>query len=87
MSEELKDLRCKITTLAACYLEAEARANGMDKCQLVRSILNDWASARHGAFITAQRLLAAEGISGEAEGSSGNRRAHAGSRGPLRWDE
>lgn len=87
MSEELKDLRCKITTLAACYLEAEARAQGVDKCNLVRSILNEWEMSRHGASITAQRLLAAEGIDGADAGSSGQRRAVAGSRGTLRWDE
>lgn len=86
MSEELKDLRCKITPLSACYLEAESRAQGVDKCVLVRQILNDWASTRHGAFITAQRLLAAEGMSGDLQGRPGHARESQG-RGPLRWDD
>ena len=86
MSEELKDLRCKITPLAACYLEAEARAQNVDKCVLVRSILNDWAMSRHGASITAQRLLAAEGLSGADEGITGNRGA-AGRKKPLQWED
>lgn len=86
MSEELKDLRCKITALAGCYLEAEARAQGVDKCVLVRSILNDWAMARHGASITAQRLLAAEGLSGADQGIPGNRGA-AGRKAPLEWND
>jgi hypothetical protein len=85
MSEELKDLRCKISVLSACYLEAEARAQGVDKCQLVRSILDGWASRRHGAFMTAQRLLAAEGQSGAVEGMPGI--AVAGGASSLRWDD
>lgn len=84
MSEELKDLRCKISVLSACYLEAEARANGVDKCSIVRTILNDWASARHNTFITAQKLLAAEGLAGTIE-VAGNRRGTR-SNGQLSWD-
>lgn len=85
MSEELKDLRCKISVLSACYLEAEARAQGVDKCQLVRGILDSWANRRHGAFMTAQRLLAAEGQSGATEGGPGISGATSASG--LRWDD
>lgn len=86
MSEELKDLRCKISTLSACYLEAEARSQGLDKCQLVRQVLDEWAKSRHMVHMTAQRLLAAEGLTGENEGSSGRQRSVA-TKQPLRWDD
>lgn len=85
MSEELRELRCKISVLSACYLEAEARAQDMDKCALVRTILNDWAVVKHHVCMTAQRLLAAEGLAGADEGIQGRQRTVT--RGPmLKWD-
>ena len=64
MSCELKDFRGKITSLTWCYLEAEHRATGRDQSEIVREILQLWAEQKHRAAIEAQKLLHAEGISG-----------------------
>ena len=84
MSEELRDLRVKITTLTACYLEAESRLSGTDKCALVRQILEEWARRRHGVQMEARRLMQAEGILGLEEGASGRRSAPGGMTGHFR---
>lgn len=82
MSEELRDLRCKIPALVDCFLEAEARATGGDKCAVVRAVLIDWAKSRHTAFIQADKLLRAEGLIGESQG----RQRAAQGNGGLKWD-
>ena len=64
MSLDLKDFRGKITSLTWCYLEAEHRASGQDQSEIVRGILHEWAELKHRAAIEAQKLLAAEGTSG-----------------------
>lgn len=64
MSADLKDGRYKITGLAWCYLEAEHRATGDDQSEIVRDILHKWAESKHRAAIEAQKLLQAEGLSG-----------------------
>lgn len=69
MSEELRDLRCKIPALVDCFLEAEARASGGDKCIVVRAVLMEWAKSRHTAYIQADKLLRAEGLLRADEGS------------------
>ncbi|MBI2798948.1 MAG: hypothetical protein HYX63_01475 [Gammaproteobacteria bacterium] len=83
MSEELRDLRCKIPALVDCFLEAEARAAGGDKCIVVRSVLLEWAKSRHTAYIQADKLLRAEGLVGESQGS---RRSPQG-KPALTWPE
>lgn len=64
MSADLKDLRCKITPLAWVWLEAEHRATGNDQSEIVREILHGWALQKQLASMEAQRLMEAEGISG-----------------------
>ena len=64
MSAELKDFRGKITGLAWCWLEAEHRATGSDQSEIVRDLLHEWAERKHHASIEAQRLMEAEGLSG-----------------------
>lgn len=76
MGVELKDFRGRLTPEAWCALEAEARATGSDQQQLVRDILHDWAMRRIHAASVMAKLLQAEGVAGEAEGSCGNRRKH-----------
>lgn len=66
MSLDLKDFRGKITSLTWCWLEAEHRATGNDQSEIVRQILHEWAERKHRAAIEAQRLLQAEGTSGNA---------------------
>lgn len=64
MSADLKDLRSKITPLAWCWIEAEHRATDLDQSEIVREILDKWASTRHRAAIEARKLMQAEGIVG-----------------------
>lgn len=72
MSIELKDFRGKITAEADCVLEAESRSTGLERQEIVRNILHEWAMKRiHGATVL-QRLLRAEGLPGVGEGVSGN---------------
>lgn len=79
VSAPLEDLRAKITTRAHCALAAHARAHGLDKSELVRDILDEWAAKQvHGAMMLARCLrskgeaAAAEGIAAAAQGTSGN---------------
>lgn len=74
MSEELKDFRGKLTAEAHCALEAESRATGRERQEIVRAILHEWAINRiHGANVL-HRLLQVEGLPGIDQGGSGNRR-------------
>ena len=80
MSVELKDFRGRITPEADCVLEAEARATGRDRQEIVREILHDWAAQRiHGASVL-HKLLLAEGLSGIADGTAGKMRESQGGR-------
>jgi hypothetical protein len=71
VSAELKDFRGKITPLAWCYLEAEARATGKDQQEILREVMHGWAARRHEAAIEAQKLMRAEGITGNGNGDGG----------------
>jgi hypothetical protein len=46
MAVELRDLRAKVTPLTDVALEAEARAFGLEKSELVRDILEAWAGKK-----------------------------------------
>lgn len=71
MSLDLKDLRCKVDPVTFAFLEAEARSRDLDKCVIVRELLNAWAESRRAAFMETQRLLTAEGLIGEVQGITG----------------
>ena len=76
MSLDLRDFRGKITDLTWCQLEAEHRIGGKDQSEIVRAILHEWAELRHRTAIEAQRLMEAEGTSGnirEGEGTAGKK--------------
>jgi hypothetical protein len=84
MGVELKDFRGKITPEADCALEAESRATGRERQEIVRDILHDWAMQRiHGASVL-NRLLRAEGLSGIEGGAAGNRGESQGAPGRKR---
>lgn len=73
MACELKDFRGKITLESDCALEAESRASGKERQEIVREILHDWAVRRIDGASVLHRLLLAEGLSGIAEGVAGSR--------------
>lgn len=77
MSVDLKDLRCKITSLAWCCIEARHRATGKDHSEIVREVLDVWASVERRTAIEQQKLLVAEGIAGNNGEGEGKRRAEA----------
>lgn len=88
MAASLEDLRAKITARAHCALTAHARAHGIDKSEVVRDILDEWAARQiHGASMLA-RCLRAKGESAAAEGIGAASQGIAGSEGDsvLDWD-
>jgi hypothetical protein len=81
---ELKDFRGRITPETDCVLEAESRASGKERQEIVRDILHAWAMERiHGASVL-HRLLQAEGLKGIDGGMSGNMGERAGMPGRKR---
>lgn len=72
MADELRDLRARINVAADVTLEVEARRRGLDRSELVREILDEWAADRIHAAHALIAGLTAEGISGLDEGGTGN---------------
>lgn len=84
MALDLKDLRCKVHPVTFAFLEAEGRSRGVDKCVVIRELLDAWADARRSAYMEAHRLLTAEGLVGAVEGIAGKIGAAGGS---LVWED
>lgn len=78
MSQELIDLRAKITPEAHAALEAERRTTGADISEIVRGILHGWALQKIDAASVLHKLLLAEGLAGISHGNTGNRRDNQG---------
>lgn len=74
MGLELKDFRGRITPETYCVLEAESRATGREKQEIVRDILHEWAIQRIKGASVLDRLLVVEGLEGIAGGGSGRTR-------------
>lgn len=70
MSADLVDLRAKITVETHCALAAEARALDVDRAEVVRAVLHEWAMKRiHGASVL-NACLRAKGLGGALQGTS-----------------
>ncbi len=65
MSADLIDLRAKITEKSNQVLEAHARARNLDKSEIVRSVLDEWAIKEIHVATLVQRLTRGEGQDGE----------------------
>jgi hypothetical protein len=71
MSEELRDLRARITGRTWAVLEAQAQASGKEKSELVREILDGWAAREIHEFSLLGKYLKAEGLDAASAGSGG----------------
>lgn len=82
------DLRVKIDTITHCALASHARAHGLDRQEVVRAVLGEWASKQlHEARMLAS-CLRAKGEAGAAEGIARAAQGIAGQAGDsLQWDE
>jgi 23S rRNA maturation mini-RNase III len=78
MSQPLQDLRAKVTIETDCALESYARAHLLDKSEVVRDILHQWAVRQIHAANMLQASLRREGISAADEGTSGKMRESRG---------
>jgi len=67
------------------FLEGEARSRGIDKCVIIRELLDAWANAKFIAHRETQRRLEAEGLAGAPQGISGQNGAVG--PGGLVWDD
>lgn len=72
MSKELKDFRGKITELTDVVLEARSRVAGVDRQDVVRKVLHEWALREYREANVLMSLAAAQGVAGENEGSAGS---------------
>jgi hypothetical protein len=88
MALELVDLRAKITQETHCALVAHSRAHKIEKPDLVREILKDWAERQiHGARML-RACLHAKGLAGAVEGNAGADQGSSGQPGAaLDFDE
>lgn len=62
MSDPLRDMRAKITTEADAVLDAMHRATGLDKSEIVRNVLHDWATSKINEASLVRHCLQAEGL-------------------------
>ncbi len=81
MSIELHDYRGKITPETDAVLEAQARAQGVERQVIARDVLHRWAVEQiHAATVLHGQLLA-QGLPGIGGGVQGASRGVAGNRG------
>jgi hypothetical protein len=71
MSLDLRDIRSKVSPDTDVTIEAFAEANGLDKSEAVRVILDKWARKQiHDATVLVQ-MLKRSGSAGEVRGIAG----------------
>lgn len=71
MSADLIDLRAKIVKLTDVVLDFERDDTGMDRGELVRSILHDWAASKVWKATLLTKRLESKGIRGSQGESQG----------------
>lgn len=71
MAVELRDLRAKITVEADAALDAEARASGRERSEIVRDVLHGWATSRIDMAKVLLRRLEYEGLTAAPQGGAG----------------
>lgn len=72
MADELRDLRARINVAADVALDVESKRRGLDRSELVREILDQWAADKIHAAHALIAGLTAEGITAADEGGPGN---------------
>lgn len=65
MSEELKDLRAKVTKRTDAVLEALNRSSGRDKSEIAREVLDKWAADQIHSASLITRMAGPKGSAGE----------------------
>lgn len=71
MAAELFDLRGKVTAFGHCALSAECRANDVDKSELIRDIVEQWARKKYHAATLLQSCMTAKGVTAADAGIVG----------------
>lgn len=74
MSLELKDFRGKITPETDAVLEAMNRVGGVDRSEIARKVLHEWALQKINEASVLNKLMVTEGLGGISGGKSGNPR-------------
>ena len=69
---DLVDLRAKITRRCSAALEAEHLNSGIDKSEIVRQILDEWARGKEHYCNLLLRSLESEGLKPRPSGTQGN---------------
>jgi hypothetical protein len=65
---DLIDTRCKVTEETNQVLEAMARARNIDKSEVIRTVLHEWAVGRIHEATLVVRLTRSEGVVKAASG-------------------
>jgi hypothetical protein len=78
MAAELKDFRGRITAESDCVLEAQSRALGVERQEIARKVLHEWAMQQIHAANVLHMQLRSEGLKGIDGGASGNLRESEG---------
>lgn len=66
MAEELRDLRAKVTIETDIVLDSVARARGVEKAEIVREVLHEFAAEQILIARLIGKRLKGEGIEGSA---------------------
>lgn len=61
MAAELIDMRARITERANQVLEAHARAHNVDKAEVIRAVLDEWAAKQIHVATLVGRLTRGQG--------------------------